>query len=193
MNPLREFVELIQSDLERYFVTGFRRAQTSINKPKIIFETFLFKAGFHAVLLFRISHFFYRVRLPWIAWFIQRLNVTLCGAEIEYNTPIDKGLFIAHPVGIVVGRGTKIGKNFTIYQNVTVGARHIDPVRIFQFPEIEDDVTLFAGAVVVGGVRIGSQSTVGANAVVIRDVPPGSVAVGVPAKVFAKKPEPTFQ
>ena len=185
-NPFKEFVVFVGSDIHRYFYTGFRRAQTEINKPKVIFETLVFKAGFHAVLLYRISHFFYRLGLSWVAWFIQRLSVTLTGAEIEYNTEIGKGFFIAHPVGIVLGRGSKIGENFTVYQNVTLGARHTDPERIFQFPVLEDNVTIYAGAVILGGVRIGSNATVGANAVVLTDVPRDGIAVGVPARILEK-------
>ena len=183
-NPVIDFLDLVRSDIERYFNTGFRKAQAKINKPLIIFESFVFKAGFHATLLYRISHFFYRLRLSWIAWFIQRISVTLTGAEIEYNVEIGKGLLIAHPVGIVLGRGSRIGKNFTVYQNVTLGARHTDPERIFQFPVIEENVTIYAGAVIAGGVRIGSKVTVGANAVVLTDVPAGAVAVGVPARIL---------
>ncbi len=180
-NYFTEFIDLIKSDIERYFHTGFRRAESEINKPKIVFETLIFKAGFHAVALYRFSHLFYRFNLSWIAWFIQRLSVTWTGAEIEYNAEIGPGFFIAHPVGIVIGRGSRIGKNFTLYQNVTLGARHLDPVRIFQFPSFGDNVTVFAGAAILGGVHLGSDSFVGANAVVLKDVPAKHIAVGVPA------------
>ena len=181
------FFALVKSDIDRYFVTGFRKAQKTINKPKIVFETFVFKAGFHAALLYRLSHAFYRIKLSWIAWFIQRLNVTLTGAEIEYNVEVGRGFFIAHPVGIVLGRGSRIGNNFTLYQNVTFGARHLDSTRIFDFPQVGNSVTIFAGAVVVGKVVLGDESQVGANAVVLTDVPAKHVAVGVPAKNVVNK------
>ncbi|MBN1689165.1 MAG: serine O-acetyltransferase [Candidatus Omnitrophica bacterium] len=182
LNPFREFSVNLKGDLQRYFATGFRKAQKKINKPKIIFETFLFKAGFHAVFLYRFSYLFYRLGLSWIAWLIQRFSVMVTGAEIEYNAEIAKGMLIAHPVGIVIGRGTKIGERFTCYQNVTFGARHLDPKRIFDFPAVGKEVTVFAGAVVVGGCKLGDGAVVGANAVVLSDVPAKHIAVGIPAK-----------
>ncbi len=186
-NPLQELWNCLKSDMDRYFHTGFRKAQKEINKTKIVIETIVFKAGYHALLLYRISHFFYRIKLSYIAWFIQRLNVWLTGAEIEYNVEAGPGLFIAHPVGIVIGRGSKIGNRVTVYQNVTLGARHTDSVRIFKFPVIEDEVTIYAGAVIVGDVLIGTRSIVGANAVVLENIPPDSSAVGNPAKAIQKK------
>lgn len=114
------------------------------------------------------------------------LNVLLFGLEVPVTLQIGPGLIITHANGIVLGAAS-IGRNATIYQQVTLGALDAD----FRFdpglrPVIEDDVVLAAGAKVLGAVRICSGSTVGANAVVLSDVPPAHIAVGVPARVHPK-------
>jgi serine O-acetyltransferase len=114
------------------------------------------------------------------------LNVILFGLEVPATLAIGPGLIITHTNGIVLGAGA-IGSNATIYQQVTIGALEAD----FRFdpllrPVIEDNVVLAAGAKILGTVRVGSGSTVGANAVVLADVPPGHIAVGVPARVQPK-------
>ena len=111
------------------------------------------------------------------------LNVILFGMEVPATLEIGPGLIVTHTHGIVLGAAS-IGRNVTIYQQVTLGALKAD----FRFdpslrPTVEDDVVLAAGAKVLGAVRVGSGSTVGANAVVLTDVPPAHIAVGVPARV----------
>ncbi len=81
-----------------------------------------------------------------------------------------------HPVGIVIGDGVRIGKNVQIYQNVTIGLRSHDAK---DYPEIEDDVFIYTGAMILGGIRIGRGSEIGAHAIVTHDVPPGSLVKGV--------------
>lgn len=114
------------------------------------------------------------------------LNVVLFGLEVPATLDIGPGLIITHPNGVVLGAAV-IGRNATIYQQVTLGALEAD----FRFdpslrPVVEDDVVLAAGAKVLGSVRVGQGSTVGANAVVLSDVPPAHIAVGVPARVQPK-------
>lgn len=172
----------IKSDLARYRETWKSRGE----KPgmfRVTVESLLFKAGFQAVLLFRISHFFHHLGLNYLAWAISRINLFLSGAEIEFNAEIGEGLMIAHPHGIVIGRGSRLGKNITMYQGITFGVKDLKPENIKKFPVAEDNVTLFAGAKVIGGVTVGKGSSVGANSVVVEDIPPGSTAVGVPAKI----------
>lgn len=88
-----------------------------------------------------------------------------------------------HPVGIVIGEGAIIGDGCVIYQNVTIGAQRSGDGKRGLYPRIGDNVTIFAGAAILGPVTIGSNATVGANAVVLRDVPDAAVAVGVPATI----------
>lgn len=114
------------------------------------------------------------------------LNVIIFGMEVPATLDIGPGLIVTHTHGIVLGAAS-IGSNVTIYQQVTLGALEAD----FRFdpdlrPTVEDDVVLAAGAKVLGGVRVGKGSTVGANAVVLSDVPAQHIAVGVPARVQPK-------
>ena len=115
------------------------------------------------------------------------LNVLLFGLEVPARLPIGPGLIITHTYGTVLGASV-IGANVTIYQQVTLGATEAD----FRFdpatrPVVEDGVVIAAGAKVLGRVTLGAGCTVGANAVVLMDVPPGCVAVGVPARIIDKR------
>lgn len=185
---------LVRSDLERYWETLRLRAGSKANeeagrdapttrRKRIWIESFLFKAGFQAALLYRISHWLYRRGWIHAAWATGRLNQFLTGAEIEFNAEIGPGLFIAHPSGIVVGRYTRLGARTTLFQNVTFGARSWRPDEIGRMPTAEDDCVFFANAVIVGGIRIGSECVIAAGAVVERDAPAGALARGVPAEI----------
>lgn len=99
---------------------------------------------------------------------------------ISGRASIKSQLVIPHPIGIIVGRDCEIGKNCTIYQNVTIGQSHE------KFPTIGDNVTIYAGAKVIGDVHIGNNVIIGANAVVTHDIPDNCVAVGIPAKIIKK-------
>jgi serine O-acetyltransferase len=115
------------------------------------------------------------------------LNVLLFSLEVPSRLEIGPGLVIPHPFGTVLGAG-KIGTNVTIYQQVTLGAILAD----FSFdvdnrPIVEDEVIITAGAKIIGCVRLGHGSIIGANAVVLKNVPPNSVAVGVPATIKPRK------
>ncbi|RDD30386.1 serine acetyltransferase [Prosthecochloris sp. ZM] len=102
----------------------------------------------------------------------------VCGADIPLNSRIDGGLLIPHPNGIVIHPEAKIGPNCLIFQQVTIGAGTRPGL-----PVIEGHVDIGAGAKILGGVRVGAHSKIGANAVVIQDIPPNATAVGIPAKV----------
>src|SRR5205823_11843014 len=138
------------------------------------------KAGFQAVLLHRFSHWLYEHGWLYVAWYLTRLNVMLTGAEIEFNAEIGPGLFIAHPVGIVVGRGTVIGARATLFHGVTFGVKSWHPDAIRKFPRVGDDCYFFAHAVVLGSVVLGDRCVVAAQTVVTQDLPSGSLAAGVP-------------
>ena len=178
--------ELIRSDLRRFTETFALRGQT-YSRWRIFWESFLFKAGFQAALLYRVSYWLYLRRWIYPAWFVSRLNTALTSAEIEFNAQIGPGMFIAHPVGLLIGRGTVIGSRVTLFQGVTFGAKSWHPSAIRKFPTVEDDCYFFTGCTVLGDVSIGSHCVVAAHAVVTCDLPAGSLARGVPAGIYPGK------
>lgn len=139
---------------------------------------------FLPVLLCRVAYFFYCRNIKPIAKIFSFVNFFLFGIEISIRCRIGKGFFLPHTHGTVIGAWS-IGANATIFQGVTIGARELD----FEYkeenrPKIHDDVIIGAGAKVIGGLTIGSNARIGANAVVIEDVPQSSLAVGVPARII---------
>jgi serine O-acetyltransferase len=104
------------------------------------------------------------------------------GADIPLNADIEGGLLLLHPNGIVIHPSTHIGPNCIIFQQVTLGTREHGP----EVPHIGGDVSMGAGAKILGGVRIGDHARIGANAVVLCDVPDGAVAVGIPARIIER-------
>jgi len=141
--------------------------------------------GFRAVLYFRLTNWLLRKRVPILPTLLQAHALRSTGADLSCGARIGGGLLLPHPVGVVVGGGAVIGENRTILQGVTVGERlGID--RKHEYPKIGSCVTLCAGAVCLGAINIGDGSVVGANAVVLTDVPACSVVAGVPARVVGR-------
>lgn len=142
----------------------------------------LFSPRFVPVLLCRFAYASQFMGLRPVARLFSLLNFFFFGIEIAVRCPIGKGLFFPHTQGTVIGAWS-IGENATIFQGVTLGAKEID----FSYtkssrPTVGNGVTVGSGAKVLGGLTLGSDSRVGANAVVLSDVLPGSLAVGIPAK-----------
>ena len=105
------------------------------------------------------------------------------GVFVSGKAEIGKGLKLPHPTAIVIGEGVVIGSGVTVYQSVTLGGRVIGDWQKGSYPHIGDDTVLFAGVVVVGKVKVGKNCIIGANSVVLGDIPDNSVAVGAPARV----------
>ena len=120
------------------------------------------------------------LEIPPVAWLTYVLNVRLTGAEFGPGCSIGAGLLVRHPMGIVVSNTATIGTNCKMLQHVTIGENIFGATGA---PTIGDGVFIGAGAVIVGPVRVGSRSLVGANAVVIADVPADVTVAGVPARV----------
>ncbi len=149
-----------------------------------VVEIFLLYSGLHAVANHRIAHFFYRVRLKFVARFISQMSRFFTGIEIHPGAQIGKGLFIDHGMGVVIGETTVIGNNCTIYQNVTLGGTGKDKGK--RHPTLGNNVLIGSGAKVLGPFTVGDNSKIAANAVVLSEVPENCTCVGVPARVVRK-------
>ena len=136
------------------------------------------------VVLIRMAEFFHTKRLELIAKLFSMLNVAIFGIEVSPRVEIEGGLFLPHTVGTVIGAAF-IGANCTIMQGVTLGAIESDlSFTVTKRPVIGRDVLIGSGAKVLGGITVGDHVKIGANAVVLCDVPAYAVAVGVPARVI---------
>lgn len=136
------------------------------------------------VFLFRLACYLKSRKVRVIPEIIKRHLARRYGCYLSLNALIDLGLRLPHPHGIVIGENVKIGKDCTIYHQVTLGGRDIGDAGRGDYPKVGDSVTIFAGAKLIGPIRIGDCSKIGANSVVNRDVPPYSVVGGVPARVL---------
>ena len=146
-----------------------------------LIEVVLTYSGLHAVIAYRVAHALDRLRVPVVPRWLMMIMRWLTGIEIHPAARIGSGLFIDHGMGVVIGETAIIGKNVTMYQGVTLGGT--GKQRGKRHPTIGDNVVIGAGAKVLGNITIGNDSMVGANAVVIKDVPPHSTVVGVPGRI----------
>jgi serine O-acetyltransferase len=153
-------------------------------KPRAI-ETIvtIFHDGSLTLTLSRLAQAARQTRLPLAGGFLRRLQTTLFGIEIARDVTLGEGVVFLHTIGIVIGGDSHIGDRVVFLGGNTVGS--IDTSH--RFPRIGNDVVIGAGARILGPVTIGDGASIGANAVVLRDVPPGAVAVGVPAVVRQRR------
>ncbi|TWU41298.1 Serine acetyltransferase [Novipirellula aureliae] len=133
--------------------------------------------GFRAVLLFRVASGLAKRGIPFLPGWIRSHTVSSTGADLSPQAIIDSGLVLPHPVGVVIGSGAMLGKNVFLFSGVVIGQRETGA-----WPTLEDGVNVYAGAKVLGKVRVGKDAKVGANAVVINDVDPHTTVVGIPAE-----------
>ncbi len=143
-------------------------------------EVLLLYPGLHAVWMHRLAHAFWRSDFYFLGRLVSSISRWLTGIEIHPGAQIGPGFFIDHGMGTVIGETAEIGENVTLYHNVTLGGVSWEKVK--RHPTLEDHVVVGAGAQVLGPITIGSHSRIGANSVVVKDVPPHSVVVGVPGR-----------
>lgn len=146
---------------------------------------FISNRGFHALLIYRISHFLWKKKIPLIPLLFTRIIQILYAIDIDYRARIEGGCMIVHGVGLVIGSKVIIKKGCKLYHEVTLGIAETDEND--GLPILEENVIIGAGAKVLGKIRIGKNAKIGANSVVIRDVPENHIAVGIPAKNINKK------
>jgi len=141
--------------------------------------------GIWALVNYRIANKIYKAGFKRFARFIMAINQFLTNMDIHPGATIGENVFIDHGIGVVIGETAVIGNNVTIYQGVTLGGVSLNPGK--RHPTIEDDVIIGAGAKILGNITIGKGSKIGANSVVVKDVPPYSTVVGIPGKVIKRK------
>jgi len=143
--------------------------------------------GLHALWFYRISHWFWLHHLYWLGRLTSHIGRSLTGIEIHPGATIGEGFFIDHGMGVVIGETAEVGKNVTLYHGVTLGGTSWNKGK--RHPTLEDDVVVGAGAKILGPIRIGARTRVGANAVVVKEVPPDSVVVGIPGRITHRRGE----
>jgi serine O-acetyltransferase len=149
-------------------------------------EVVLCYAGFHALLFYRLSHWLWCHRMPLPGRFVSHLGRFLTGIEIHPGAVIGRRLFIDHGMGVVIGGTAELRDDVTLYQGVTLGGTSVER-GVKRHPTLEDGVIVGAGASVLGPFTVGQGARIGANAVVVSEVPAGATMVGVPAKQIGRK------
>lgn len=137
--------------------------------------------GLHALTLHRLSHWLWRQRMRWLARFVSHFTRWFTGIEIHPGATIGRRVFIDHGMGVVIGETAEIQDDCTLYHGVTLGGTSWNKGK--RHPTLERGVVVGAGAKVLGPITVREGAKVGSNAVVVRDVPPGATAVGIPARI----------
>ena len=200
MNRDREYI--INFDLPRIFKTSTRKVTDTISAirdeiatdieavrqrdpaARSDLEILLLYSGVHAILAYRVAHKLYLSKHYFAARAVSQWARHKTGIEIHPGATIGKGLFIDHGMGVVIGETTEIGDNCTLYQGVTLGGTGKDVGK--RHPTLGNNVLVGAGAKVLGPFKIEDNSKIAANAVVLKEVPENSTAVGIPARVVRR-------
>jgi len=147
-------------------------------------EIILCYPGLHALWGYRVSHWLWTHNLKLPGRIVSQLTRSLTGIEIHPGAVIGPGLFIDHGMGVVIGETAELGANVTLYHGVTLGGTSLNKGK--RHPTLGDHVVVGAGAKILGGFTVGESSRIGANAVVVKPVPPNSVVVGVPGQIVRR-------
>ena len=167
--------------LSVFFYPEIKAAQERDPAAYSFLEIIFMYQGLYAIYYHRIAHFFYKIKLEFLARLISQYSRFITGIEINPGAKIGRRLFIDHGMGVVIGETSIIGDNVTLYQGVTLGGTGKQKTK--RHPSIGDNVVVGAGAKILGDITIGDNSYIGANAVVIKDVPANSTIVGVPGRI----------
>jgi len=164
----------IQDDIQAIFERD-PAARTTV-------EVLLCYPGLHALILHRLAHWFWLRNLSTLARFISSVSRFLTGIEIHPGAQLGKRLFIDHGMGVVIGETAVVGDDVTLYQHVTLGGTGLHKGK--RHPTVGNGVIIGSGAKILGNILIGDEARVGANAVVLKDVPNGATVVGIPGKIL---------
>lgn len=171
-------------NIYRDFKACFER-DPAARTPLGFLEVILLYSGFHAVLIYRINHFLHSIKIPFFPRLFSQFARFLTGIEIHPGAKIGPGFFIDHGMGVVIGETTEIGENVTLYQGVTLGGTGRE--RGKRHPTLGSNIVVGAGAKVLGNIRIGDNTKIGAGSVVVHPVPDHCTVVGVPAEIVRKE------
>lgn len=138
--------------------------------------------GFHAMLFHRLGHRLWGAGFKWLARFTSHVGRWLTGIEIHPGATIGRRFFIDHGMGVVIGETAEIGDDCTLYHGVTLGGTSWNKGK--RHPTLSNGVVVGAGAKILGPIVIGEGAKIGSNAVVVKDVPPGATAIGIPARII---------
>ncbi len=152
----------------------------------------LLGSSFAAVALFRLASRLHRANHRWLAHLCWKINFVMHSCDLSQQAEAEPGLYLPHPLGVVVGNGVRIGSGVTLFQGVTLGARR-DAAGAREYPTLADGVTAYPYAQIFGPLRIGRGAVALAHAVVCEDIPDGAMVAGVPARIIrsaSAEPEP---
>ncbi len=169
----------------KYFKEEIEFIKKNDPAARNVFEIILFYQGFHAILFHRIAHFLWNRGIKFIARALSQLSRFLTGIEIHPGAKIGRKVFIDHGSGVVIGETAEIGNQVVIYQGVTLGA-----TRLFKgkrHPTIGNNVIIGAGAKILGPVKIGDNSKIGADSIVIKDIPEDTTVVPLPSRIVDRE------
>lgn len=172
-----QFIEIIKKDLKAVFEKD--------PAARNIIEVILTYPGFHAVMLHRLSHKLWNMKIPIIPRLLSHISRFFTGIEIHPAARIGAGFFIDHGMGVVIGETTEIGENCLLYQGVTLGGTGKEKGK--RHPTLGNNVVVGAGSKILGPIKIGNYVKIGANSVILKSVPDYSIVVGVPGKIIKKK------
>lgn len=178
-----KFIHMIRADIASIFERD--------PAARSVLEILSSYPGLHAIWGYRISHWLWKRDIKLLARWLSHVTRFLTGIEIHPGAQIGQKFFIDHGMGVVIGETAEVGTNVTLYHGVTLGGTTLAKGK--RHPTLEDDVVVGAGAKILGAIVVGAGSRIGANAVVVKAVPPNSVVVGVPGQVVMRSKPRTLE
>lgn len=168
-------------DIKQDYKAVFERDPAARNSLEVI----LSYPGFHAIVIHRINHILWNAGIPVIPRLFSHIARLLTGIEIHPAAKLGRGFFIDHGMGVVIGETAEVGENCLLYQGVTLGGTGKEKGK--RHPTLGNNVTVGAGAKILGAITIGSNAVIGANSVILKPVPDNAISVGVPGRITKKK------